>query len=86
MTPMETYGNGARMTGMTIMKALRSMAAFGMPLMIPDLKSLAAVLGSALRSTVGRRFATPMHPATAATQSVFASSSPSGEVRNEKKE
>ena len=86
-TPTETFGNGVRMIGMKITRAHRSTAAFGMPLMIPDLKSRAAVPAAARLRAVDRRFATPTHPASVTTAWVFASSSrfrPGEECRSEK--
>lgn len=85
--PMATLGNGARTIGMIITRAHRSMAAFGMPLMIPDLRLLAAVPMALRPSSVVRRFAPPSHPTTVAATSVFAFSSrfrPGEECRSEK--
>ena len=64
-------GNGARMVGTKITTVRRSMAAFGMPLMIPDLELGGAVRGSSVRGTVVLLFATTTRPSTLAATSVF---------------
>ena len=60
------FGNGAPIVGMKTTKVRPTMAAFGMPLMIPDLKSYAAALGAAIRGAVVLLTVTATHPATVA--------------------
>ena len=60
------FGNGVPIVGMKITKVRRSMAAFGMPLMILDLKSDAAALGATFRGTVVRLAITTSLPTTVA--------------------
>ena len=70
-TCMATCGNGARMAGTKITTVRRSMAVFGMPLMIPDLEFGEAVRGSTFRGTVVLLFATTARPVSLTTTSVF---------------
>ena len=64
-------GNGARMAGTKITSVRRSMAAFGMPLMIPDLEFCGAVRGSTLRGSVVLLIASNTRPIPLTTSSVF---------------
>ena len=64
-------GNGARMAGTKITSVRRSMAAFGMPLMIPDLEFCGAVRGSTIRGAVVLLLATTTRPVALAATSVF---------------
>ena len=64
-------GNGAPMVGTKITMVRRSMAAFGMPLMIPDLEFGGAVRGSTIRGAVVLLVAATSRPITLAAASVF---------------
>jgi len=70
-TCMAMCGNGALMVGTKITTVRQSMAAFGMPLMIPDLESCVAVRGSAVRGTVVLLITTTARPLSLTTSSVF---------------
>ena len=68
---MGMYGNGVRIVGTKITTVRRLMAAFGMPLMIPDLEFCGAVRGAAFRGAVVLLFAAATRPLTLSTTSVF---------------